>query len=106
MQYPHHDEVITLSSSLRPHQVEKGVSLVVQWQRICLQCGRCWLDPWVRKIPLEKEIATHSSILTWEIPWTDEPSRLEPVGLQRVGHNLVTENTCRQVEKGEQTRSF
>ena len=51
----HHDEVITLSSSLRPHQVEKGVSLVVQWQRICLQCRRCWLDPWVRKIPWRRK---------------------------------------------------
>ena len=45
----HHDEVITLSSSLRPHQVEKGASLMVQWQRICLQCRRHWLDPWVRR---------------------------------------------------------
>ena len=30
-------------------------------------------DPWVRKILLEKEMATHSSILAWEIPWTEEP---------------------------------
>ena len=59
-----------------------------------------------QKDPLQKEIATHSSILTWEIPWTDEPSRLETIGLQRVRHNLVTEHACTQVEKGEQTRSF
>ena len=37
--------------------------------------------------PLEKRMATHSSILAWRIPWTDEPSRLRSVGLQRVGHN-------------------
>ena len=41
--------------------------------------------------PLEKEMATHSSILAWEIPWTEEPDGLQPVGLQRPGHNLVTE---------------
>jgi len=33
-------------------------------------------DPWVGKIPLEKEMATHSSILTWRIPWTEEPGGL------------------------------
>ena len=37
--------------------------------------------------PLEKEIATHSSILAWKIPWTEEPGRLQSVGLKRVGHN-------------------
>ena len=36
--------------------------------------------------PLEKGMATHSSILAWEIPWTEEPGRLQSVGLQRVGH--------------------
>ena len=37
--------------------------------------------------PLEKEMATHSSILAWEIPWTEEPTTH---GVSRVGHNLVT----------------
>ena len=40
--------------------------------------------------PLEKEIATHSSILAWRIPWTEEPGRLQSVGLQRVGHDWTT----------------
>ena len=35
--------------------------------------------------PLEKEMATHSSILAWEIPWTEEPGGLPSIGLQRVG---------------------
>ena len=35
-------------------------------------------------------MATHSSILAWEIPWTEEPGRLQSMGLQRSGHNLVT----------------
>ena len=37
--------------------------------------------------PLEGETATHSSILTWRIPWTEEPGRLQSKGLQRVGHD-------------------
>ena len=37
--------------------------------------------------PLEKEMATHSSILAWRIPWTEEPCRLQSTGSQRVGHN-------------------
>ena len=36
--------------------------------------------------PLEKEMATHSSILTWRIPWTEEPGKLQFMGSQRVGH--------------------
>ena len=37
--------------------------------------------------PLEKRMATHSSILAWRIPWTEEPSGLESMGSQRVGHD-------------------
>ena len=37
--------------------------------------------------PLEKEMATHSSILAWEIPWIEEPGRLLYMGLQRIGHD-------------------
>ena len=40
--------------------------------------------------PLEKELATHSNILTWEIPWTEEPGGLQPMGSQRVGHDWAT----------------
>ena len=40
--------------------------------------------------PLEKEMATHSSILAWEIPWAEKPGGLQPKGLQRVRHNLAT----------------
>ena len=40
---------------------------------------------------LEKEMATHSSILAWRIPWTEEPGRLQSMGSQRVEHNLVPE---------------
>ena len=37
--------------------------------------------------PLEKEMATHSSILAWRILWTEEPGRLQSMGFQRVGHD-------------------
>ena len=39
---------------------------------------------------LEKEIATHSSILAWKIPWTEEAGRLQSIGSQRVWHDLAT----------------
>ena len=37
--------------------------------------------------PLEKEMAVHSSTIAWKIPWTEEPARLQSMGLQRVGHD-------------------
>ena len=40
--------------------------------------------------PLEKEMSTHSNILVWKIPWTEETGRLQSVGSERVGHNLAT----------------
>ena len=43
------------------------------------------------KDPLEKDMATHSSILAWEIPRTEESGGLQSMGLQRVRHNLATE---------------
>ena len=43
-----------------------------------------------RDDPLEKGMATHSSIVAWRIPWTEEPGRLQSKGLKRVGYNWVT----------------
>ena len=52
-------------------------------------------ETWVQSLggedPLEEEMATHSSILAWEIPRTEEPGGLQSMGSQRVEHNLVTE---------------
>ena len=48
---------------------------------------------------LVKEITTHSGILAWEIPRTEEPDRLQSIGLQRVGLNLATEHTCVNLRK-------
>ena len=54
---------------LRAHSSLRWASLMAQG-RICLQCRRPGFDHWVGKIPLEEEMATHSSILAWRIPWT------------------------------------
>ena len=47
----------------------------------------CRLDPWVREDPLEKGMATHSSILAWRIPWTEEPGGLQFTRSQGVRHD-------------------
>ena len=51
-------------------------------------------DTWVRSLgredPLAKEMAIHSSVLAWRIPWTEKPSRLQSTGSQRVGHDWAT----------------
>ena len=49
-----------------------------------------WVGSLSQEDPLEKEVATHSSILAWEIPWTEEPGGLQSMGLQRVRHDLAT----------------
>ena len=43
-----------------------------------------------REDPLEKEMATHSSTLSWKIPWTEEPGTPQSMGSQRMGHNWAT----------------
>ena len=48
------------------------------------------VQPLGREDLLEKEMATHSSILAWKIPWTEEPARLQPMGSERAGHDRVT----------------
>ena len=57
-------------------------NLPVTWETWLLSLG--WEDP------LEKGMATHSSILAWRIPWTEKPGRLQSMGLQRVRHNWAT----------------
>ena len=46
-----------------------------------------WVQSLGQEDPLEKEMATHSSILAWKIPWSEEPDRLQSMGLQRVRHD-------------------
>ena len=49
-----------------------------------------WIQSLGRKDLLEKEMATHSSILAWKIPWIEEPGTLQSMGLQKVGHDCAT----------------
>ena len=51
--------------------------------------------------PLKKEMATHSSILAWKIPWTEEPGGLQSMGLQRVEYNWATKHTWDSVYKNK-----
>ena len=56
-----------------------------------VKCLPAMQEAWVRSLgwedPLEKEMATHSNTLAWKIPWTEEPNRLQSMGLQRVGQD-------------------
>ena len=49
-----------------------------------------WVQFLGQEEPLKKEMTTHSSILAWRIPWTEEPGRLQSVGVARIGHDLAT----------------
>ena len=71
-------------------------SLVAQQERIHLLI---W-ETLGQEDPLEKEIATHSSILAWEIPWTGETGGLHFMALQRVEHNLVVKQATATIKIG------
>ena len=60
--------------------------LVAQMVKRLPTMQETWVQSLGREDPLEKEMATHFSILAWRIPWTKEPDRLQSMGLQRVGH--------------------
>ena len=63
-----------------------GASLVAKWYRIRLPMQEMWVQSLGQEGPLEEKMATHSSILAWRVPWTEEPGRLQSIGSQRVGH--------------------
>ena len=65
-------------------------SLVVQTIKNPHAMRETWVQSPGWEDPMEKWKATHSSILAWRIPWTEEPGRLQPMGSQRVGHNWAT----------------
>ena len=62
-------------------------SLVAQRLKRLPAMRETWVQSLGQEDPLEKEMATHSSILAWRIPWTEEPGGLQSMGSQRVGHN-------------------
>ena len=59
-------------------------------------------ETWVQSLGqedlLEKEVVTHSSILAWRIPWTEQPGGLQSTGLQRVGHDWATSLTSHTIK--------
>ena len=65
-----------MGSSLVAQMVKR---LPTMWKTMVRSLG--WEDP------LEKEMVTHSSILAWKVPWTEEPGRLQFMDMQRVGHD-------------------
>ena len=65
----------------------KGASLVAQMVKCLPAMQKTQVQSLGWEDPLEKEIETHSSILAWKIPWTEEPGRLQSMGSQRVEHD-------------------
>ena len=63
-----------------------GENLPAMWET--------WVQSLGQEDPLEKGMATHTSVLAWRIPWTEEPVGLHFVRLQRVGHNGMTNSFC------------
>ena len=70
-----------------------GASLVAQMVKNLPAVQETWVQSLGQEDSLEKGMTTHSSILTWRIPWTEEPGRLQFMGSQRVRHDWVT-NIC------------
>ena len=58
-----------------------------------------WVQSLGREDSLEKEMATHSSVLAWRIPWMEEPGGLQSMGSQRVRHEFVTSLTYQGLNK-------
>ena len=67
-----------------------GSSLVAQMVKSLPTVWETQVQSLGQEDPLEKEMATHSSILAWKIPWTEEPGKLQSTGLQRVRHDWTT----------------
>ena len=79
-----YSEYIKLNVGLNQAQAVILVSEIVK----CLSAMQeTWVPSLGREDPLEKEMTAHSSTLAWKIPWMEDPGRLQPMGLQRVGNN-------------------
>ena len=66
---------------------------VVKKKKIPMLMQEMYVPCLDREDSLEEEMGTHSSILAWKIPWTEEPGGLQSMGFQRVGHDWATEHT-------------
>ena len=70
-----------------------GASLVAQEVKSLPATQETWIQPLGWEEPLEEGMATHSSVLAWRIPWTEEPGGLQSMESQSIGHNSVTKRT-------------
>ena len=71
---------------LRYHSGCDSTALLAQKVKHLSTVRETWVRSLGREDLLEKEMAIHSSTIAWKIPWTEEPGRLQSMGLQRVGH--------------------
>ena len=78
-----------MNYSVRLQGIELGLvgSLVAQTVKNLPAVQEAWVQSLGQENPLEKEMATHSSILTWRIPWTEEPGGLQSMGSQKARHD-------------------
>ena len=73
---------------------------------ICLQCRRHRrrrFDPWVGKFPWRRKMETHSTVLAWKIPWTEEPGRLQSKWSWGIRHNWATNHTLMLLDNTPET---
>ena len=92
----------SLGSQLAPILVTAKIgtsqmALVLRTHLPMKERGKTWVWSLGQEDPLEEEMATHSNILAWRIPWTEEPGRLQAIGSQRIRHkwsNLVLMHHC------------
>ena len=77
-------------SGLRRNHYYQRTSLVAQIVKHLPTMRETWVQSLGQEYSLEKEMATHCSILAWKIPWMEEPGRLQSMGSLRVGHNWAT----------------
>ena len=92
MQLPQqHNQYLTWMCKCRFNSPLLGLaSLVAQMVKNLPEMQETQVQSLGQEVPLEKEMATHSSILAWKIPWTEKPGGLWSMGSQRVGYNFRT----------------
>jgi len=82
--------ILQTSKGTSKHNIFNLNSLVAQMIRNPSAMRETWVRSLGREDPLEEGMATHSSVLAWRIPWTEEPGGLQSMGLQRIRHDWVT----------------
>ena len=87
MLFQHSRNYVIITHQLVLTMLKKGTSLVAQRLKHLPALRETQVRPLGWEDPLKKEMATHSSILAWRIPWMEEPGRLQSTGSQRVGHD-------------------